>query len=170
MLPGGRWVALRSAYGGGFVEVLPRSQADEYVARVARDGQLSFRSLLLLRRDAVWSHAVGGYINLRGAQEGDAREHLRAHGNDAPFRPLRDLAASARFGGSNGAPSSSFGQRAQSHTKPYRSSKAKRRWLAQSLASTYACVSSSPARTVSAQHRNSCTHVGKVRFADSSRR
>ncbi len=97
VLPGGRWVALRSAYGGGFVEVLPRSQADEYVARVARDGQLSFRSLLLLRRDAVWSHAVGGYINLRGAQEGDAREHLRAHGNDAPFRPLRDLAASARF-------------------------------------------------------------------------
>ena len=58
--PGGPWVLLRSSYGGGFVEVVPRGQEDEYVVRVAKDGALSFRSLLRLRRDGVWSYATQG--------------------------------------------------------------------------------------------------------------
>mmetsp|Transcript_13951 Transcript_13951/g.58707 ORF Transcript_13951/g.58707 Transcript_13951/m.58707 type:complete len:301 (-) Transcript_13951:536-1438(-) len=64
------------------------------------------------------------------------------------------------FGGSNGAPCSSFGQRAQLQTKPYRSSNAARRWLVQSPASTYACVSSSPKRSSETAQRNSWIHVG----------
>ena len=42
--PGGPWVLLRSSYGGGFVEVVPRGQEDEYVVRVK--GRAGRRALL----------------------------------------------------------------------------------------------------------------------------
>ena len=95
--PGGPWVLLRSSYGGGFVEVVPRGQEDEYVVRVARDGALSFRSLLRLSRDGVWSYATQGYLNFRDGQDNDPRQHLRAHGNEQPFAPLRALVDTARM-------------------------------------------------------------------------
>ena len=94
--PGGPWVLLRSAYAGGFVEVVPRGQDDEYVVRVARDGVLSFRSLLRLSREGVWSYATQGYLNFREI-DNDPRQHVRAHGNDAPFGPLRELLPTARM-------------------------------------------------------------------------
>ena len=132
------WVLLRSAYAGGFVEVVPRGQDDEYVVRVAKDGMLSFRSLLKLsrfgvrqrqharaasrpacvgahrcrggavrdldgsdpgsrRRAQVWSYATKGYLNFRDGTDNDPRQHVRAHGNEAPFLPVRELLASARM-------------------------------------------------------------------------
>jgi len=94
--PGGPWVLLRSAYAGGFVEVVPRGQDDEYVVRVARDGVLSFRSLLRLSREGVWSYATRGFLNFREI-DNDPRQHVRAHGNDAPFGPLRELLPTARM-------------------------------------------------------------------------
>ena len=95
--PGGPWVLLRSAYGGGFVEVVPRGQDEEYVVRVAKDGTLSFRSLLRLSRDGVWSFATQGYLNFRDGQDNDPRQHVRAHGNEQPFAPLRSLVDTARM-------------------------------------------------------------------------
>ena len=95
--PSGPWVLLRSAYGGGFVEVVPRGQDDEYVVRVAKDGMLSFRSLLRLSRDGVWSYATQGYLNFRDGQDNDPRQHVRAHGNEQPFAPLRSLVDTARM-------------------------------------------------------------------------
>lgn len=94
--PGGPWVLLRSAYAGGFVEVVPRGQDDEYVVRVARDGVLSFRSLLSLSRQGVWSYATQGFLNFREI-DNDPRQHVRAHGNEAPFGPLRELLPTARM-------------------------------------------------------------------------
>mmetsp|Transcript_8383 Transcript_8383/g.37079 ORF Transcript_8383/g.37079 Transcript_8383/m.37079 type:complete len:396 (-) Transcript_8383:154-1341(-) len=71
-------------------------------------------------------------------------------------------------GGFTGSPASFVGQSGQSHTKPYLSSSSARRWLDQSDASTYACVSSVPSRT-SVTHRNSWIHVGYAVASTSSR-
>ena len=95
--PSGPWVLLRSGYGGGFVEVVPRGQDEEYVVRVAKDGMVSFRSLLHLSRDGVWSYATQGYLNFRDGQDNDPRQHVRAHGNEQPFAPLRFLVDTARM-------------------------------------------------------------------------
>ena len=91
------WVFLRSPYAAGYVEVSGRGEGDEYVVRISKDGKLSYRSLFLLQEDAVWSHAVGGYLNWRRATDSDPRQHLRAHGNTEPWQPLRTLASSARL-------------------------------------------------------------------------
>lgn len=72
---------------GGFVSVQARSEGDEYVVRIAPDGAMSFRSLLRLTHRGVWSGGVGGYLNFRAADGG--QQHVRAHGDDQPFAPLR---------------------------------------------------------------------------------
>ena len=91
------WVLLRSAYAGGYVEVLSRGEESEYVVRVASAGRLSYRSLFMLRRDAVWSHAVGGFLNWRRPTPSEPRQHVRAHGNTEPWGPLREIPPSARL-------------------------------------------------------------------------
>ena len=48
-------------------------------------------------RDGVWSHATQGFLNFRDGQDNDPRQHVRAHGNEQPFAPLRELVASARM-------------------------------------------------------------------------
>ena len=91
------WVLLRSAFASGYVEVLSRGESDEYVVRIGADGKLSYRSLFLLNGDAVWSHAVGGYLNWRRPTPSEPRQHVRAHGNTEPWGPLRTMAPSARL-------------------------------------------------------------------------
>ena len=92
------WVVLRSAYAGGYVEVVSRGESDEYVVRIAADGKLSYRSLLRLTPDAIWAHSVGGYINWRRPAPNEPKTgHVRAHGNVEPWRALRVLSPSARL-------------------------------------------------------------------------
>lgn len=91
------WVLLRSAYAGGYVEVVGRGEEREFVVRIAPEGRLSYRSLFLIRGDAVWSHAVGGFLNWRRPTESSPQQHVRAHGNVEPWGPLRELPASARM-------------------------------------------------------------------------
>ena len=91
------YVLLQSAYAGGYVEVVGRGEESEYVVRIGAEGRLSHRSLFLLEDDAIWSHAVGGYLNWRRPTASEPKQHVRAHGNTEPFGPLRTKESSARF-------------------------------------------------------------------------
>eukprot|EP00966_Prymnesium_polylepis_P269478 6225699-Prymnesium_polylepis.1 len=53
-----RLVLLKSPHAGGYVEVVGRSEGDEYVVRVARDAYLSYRSLFVITAEAIWSVGV----------------------------------------------------------------------------------------------------------------
>ena len=91
------WVLLRSAYLPGYMEVISRGEENEYVVRVAPEGKLSYRSLFLLKDDAIWSYAVGGFLNWRRPTSSEPRQHVRAHGNTEPFRPLISRPPSSRL-------------------------------------------------------------------------
>jgi hypothetical protein len=52
------WVVLRSAYAGGYVEVVGRGEEPQYVVRIAAGGRLSYRSLFLISDEALWSQWV----------------------------------------------------------------------------------------------------------------
>lgn len=91
------WVVLRSPYAGGYMEVIGTGEDSEYVVRIADGAKLSYRSLFLIGEEGLWSHGVGGFLNWRRPTSSEPQQHVRAHGNEEPWGPLRTLTPSARF-------------------------------------------------------------------------
>ena len=80
---------------GRLWEVLGRGEDGEYVVRIGAEGRLSYRSPLLISEDAIWSHAVDGFISWREPTSGEPTPRACSRQHGALGAALRAL--SARF-------------------------------------------------------------------------